>query len=753
MRIEDILARFEGVKRNGSGWMARCSAHDDRHPSLSITEEQDGTKLLNCHAGCKTDDVIAAARLTWADLFPDEQSSWTPPPRRRERSDPTADEQRLLERQALYVRALEQNPLVRQRLHERRGWTDEAMGRLGIGYDPDAEEKRVVTFPVERDGVLRGHVHYTPAPRDGVRKAKADAGVPRELFPAPETITTSGWLFLHEGEPDVVLMNSLGATAVGVPGVKGWKTSDPKRFAGRDIAILVDTDAEGRALGERLRADLLPHVRRLAVLDLAEIAEAIAAIEGAKDVTEAALALPEADRAGFGKYLHDLAEMTAEAQAEDVATKATEATKGGASVASVASVATLEPPGPAAFSGLGGRYVRAIEPHTEAAPVALLGSVLAGFGNAVGRRPHVMVGRQRHGANLFVTLVGDSSHSRKGSSWSDARWLLGEADADWLGRVRPGLVSGEGLIHAVRDPVKKLVTDEHGDETEKEVDPGELDRRLFCVEPEYGRVLTAGARQGSTLIHTLRAAWDGDRLGNLTRKDAESATDAHISVLGHITSAELLRDLSETDRANGFANRVIWLFVARSKELAFPGSMSAAESQALVDELATALDRARRIDEVEWSPDAQALWREHYHHLTRDRPGLTGAIVSRAEAQVLRLALIYALLDCSTWIAAEHLESALALWDYAERSVGAIFGGLLGDPTADAILTKLRRSPEGITRTEIRDLFGRHVKAIAIEQALGALEAEGLASKETQETGGRPAERWRGLEPDGSSEP
>jgi hypothetical protein len=74
-RFADVLSHFEGVRRSGAGWMARCSAHEDRQASLSIREAADGTILLKCHAGCRTADVLPAAGLDWADLFPDEPAT------------------------------------------------------------------------------------------------------------------------------------------------------------------------------------------------------------------------------------------------------------------------------------------------------------------------------------------------------------------------------------------------------------------------------------------------------------------------------------------------------------------------------------------------------------------------------------------------------------------------------------------------------------------------------------------------------
>jgi hypothetical protein len=108
----------------------------------------------------------------------------------------------------------------------------------------------------------------------------------------------------------------------------------------------------------------------------------------------------------------------------------------------------------------------------------------------------------------------------------------------------------------------------------------------------------------------------------------------------------------------------------------------------------------------------------------------------------MRLALIYALLERSEVIQEPHLRAALALWEYAEASARYIFGDRLGDPTADDILEALRREPDGLTRTNIRDLFKRNRSADRISGALALLLRSGLARFETEKTEGRPEERW-----------
>lgn len=74
MSIEDLLARLDGVKRTGQGrYVAKCPAHSDKHPSLSIRELDDRRLLLHDFGGCSVDEVLSAVGLTMADLFPERQ--------------------------------------------------------------------------------------------------------------------------------------------------------------------------------------------------------------------------------------------------------------------------------------------------------------------------------------------------------------------------------------------------------------------------------------------------------------------------------------------------------------------------------------------------------------------------------------------------------------------------------------------------------------------------------------------------------
>ena len=406
------------------------------------------------------------------------------------------------------------------------------------------------------------------------------------------------------------------------------------------------------------------------------------------------------------------------------------------------------PLAPEAFHGLAGEIVAALEPHTEADPAAILIQTLTCLSNVIGRGPHFTIEADRHALNLFVVLVGETSKGRKGVSFGRAKRLFEKADrhcAEW--RFASGLSSGEGLIYAVRDPILRHdPIRDRGRVTgyqDIEADPGETDKRLIVYESEFALVLRVMAREGNSLSAIVRQAWETGDLRTLTKNSPLKATRAHISIIGHITRTELLRYLDSTEAANGFGNRFLWLCVSRSKCLPDDEQrqVDRREIERLEGRLSDAVEFTRNVAEMEKDNEAKADWRDVYPALSEGKPGMLGAVTSRAEAQTMRLACLYALLDKSAVIRREHLRAALAVWTYCEQSAAYIFGRSLGDPLADSIMQSLRQSPVGLTRTDISSLFGRHKSAEQISRALGSLRELGLVRSEFEQTEGRSVER------------
>ena len=232
--------------------------------------------------------------------------------------------------------------------------------------------------------------------------------------------------------------------------------------------------------------------------------------------------------------------------------------------------------------------------------------------------------------------------------------------------------------------------------------------------------------RGARLRRPRRRGRRADR-----RKHTEADPAAILSVIGHITGAELRRHAGAVEIANGFLNRFLVIACQRVRLLPEGGERDPVAGSGLERRLATAIAAASGAGRVRLGPRARELWHEAYERLATPVPGISGALDARAEAHAIRLALIYALVDGTGEIAATHLESALALREYSSRSVGWAFDESAGDPLAAEIWTAIRHAAsDGLTRTQIRDLCHRNQSGARIDGALAALRSAGRITRD-----------------------
>lgn len=351
----------------------------------------------------------------------------------------------------------------------------------------------------------------------------------------------------------------------------------------------------------------------------------------------------------------------------------------------------------AAIYGPVGEIVRRILPHTEADPAALYAQLLAGLGNIIGSSPYFVADGSRHHANLFAIICGRTAKARKGTSWAQVKNVLEAVDAIWYSmRVKSGIVSGEGIT---------------------QVFEGDTDKRLLLQEGEFAQVLQVMKREGNTVSVLLRQAWDGQKIAVMRRKDAIEVEGAHISMIGHVTLPELRRLLASVEMSNGLANRCLWIHAERSKLL--PEGGDAPDISELVAQLSAAVNSAATRGEVRRDDEARELWSEIYGKLSEPPPGRMGEILSRAEAQVMRIALLLALLDDAPAIGSEHLNAALAFWHYCEASTAFIFAETFTDPKAAKIWAALGTA--SLTMTQVHELFAKNASKAEIDAALAEL--------------------------------
>src|SRR5690606_37128729 len=127
------------------------------------------------------------------------------------------------------------------------------------------------------------------------------------------------------------------------------------------------------------------------------------------------------------------------------------------------------------------------------------------------------------------------------------------------------------------------------------VDPGVDDKRLLVLEEEFASTLRVMGRDGNSLSGVIRQAWDHGDLNTMTKNNPAKATGAHISIVGHTTQDELLRYLNDTEAANGFANRFMWVAVQRSKQLPDGGNLHADVVLDLAAKLRDVFEHSPRI--------------------------------------------------------------------------------------------------------------------------------------------------------------
>jgi hypothetical protein len=231
--VANVLARLKKVKKAGKGWVARCPAHDDSKPSLSISEGTDGRVLLNCHAGgCSAEAIVGALRLEMSDLFPDDGSTRKPLP------PPPPPRQKPVQNKAAAEDPERHWPIVAQ-----YDYTDSSGGMQFqvIRKEPALQlenGKRQKTFFQRR-----------PDGAGGWKFGLGDMAV-RPLYRLPELIedlAIERVVLLVEGEKDVETARGLGlAATTHMGGSKAWRPEYAEALRDGHVVIIPDNDGPGR---------------------------------------------------------------------------------------------------------------------------------------------------------------------------------------------------------------------------------------------------------------------------------------------------------------------------------------------------------------------------------------------------------------------------------------------------------------------------------------------------------------------------
>jgi hypothetical protein len=231
--IDGVLARLEGVRKSGGGFMARCPAHEDRTASLSVSAGNDGRVLLKCHAGCANPHIVAKIGLKLADLFPPRADGASFRPNSKPARKP--------------------------------------LGRVVAIYDyRDADGVLVCQKIRHQDHEFR----QRRPDGNGGWISNLD-GVTKPLYRLPELLNAredqpDAWIFICEGEKDADRCASEGLIATTNIGGAGNKWSDAysDTLQGAPVVILVDNDDAGRKDAEAKAKSLLGKAADIRIIEL-----------------------------------------------------------------------------------------------------------------------------------------------------------------------------------------------------------------------------------------------------------------------------------------------------------------------------------------------------------------------------------------------------------------------------------------------------------------------------------------------------
>ena len=339
------------------------------------------------------------------------------------------------------------------------------------------------------------------------------------------------------------------------------------------------------------------------------------------------------------------------------------------------------------------------------AEAVLAGLLTWGGAHLSGRGTHYISG-MAHNPVVWSALVGRSAAARKTTGLVLVEGVYfgfpGEPApiggdprlwAEWLPRNVSGFNSGEVLIDSFLPPepvkAKGKKAGEEGDEDGEEPDPGYFNPRAVAAESELDRLWTAAGRDGSTLNVVLCNAWDGGTMAVRSRGAGVVEVPAGEYVLGLLGAATETRAASAVARNDGqmaysgLANRTLWwLLPDETPDIALPSASAAsgipwAEVHEYREQLG--LRDVRSTGIPVWGPEvgltagAETLLRSVYPWLKRGSKSAPGELgrecLGRAEAQVRRLALNFALTRGGRQVSELDLQNALAVWEYCRAGV------------------------------------------------------------------------------------
>ncbi len=709
--VDFLLSKLPDAKRQGKEWVARCPAHDDKRPSLSISEGEDGRALVHCHAGCKPEEILAALGMKLADLMPETPARPIHAPKRKTTAKAPTPATFRAARDA--VAALDRRHGPRAAM-----WTYRDAGSEPVGV--------VIRWDTPTGKTIR------PVSKISTGWVIGAMPDPRPLYRLPELLTRSGeQVVVCEGEKATDAAAGLGLLATtSIGGAKAAGKSDWTPLAGREVVILPDHDEAGK----RYAADVTSVLAKLTPPATVRIV----------DLADAWPDLPE------GGDIADLVERGEDHESIKA--------KLGSLVDSAEPEAQPRP-------------APAVEPF-KPFPTDALPRVIAKFVNeasvAIGCDP-AYVAMPMMAA--LASAVGNSRRIRLKNSWTEppVLWCVAIGDSGTLkspafdAALRPIRIRQERAMKEHKQALAKYRDEKErydealkawrkSDPEERSDKPEEPEppvcERLLCsdttVEALADRL--SDARRGLLVARDELSGWleshnqykngkGGDvphwlemhRAGLLVmdRKTGDKTTiyvpRASVCITGGIQPETLRRCLTPDYFDNGLAARLLLAMPPRREKRWTEADVDGDTVNAvdkLFDELlklqpSTDSDGEPEPVDVKLTERAKALWVDFYNQHAKEQTELGGALSaawSKLEGYAVRLALI---VHCVRQASGEPVDPLYC--DEVSMAAGIALADWFGHE-AKRVYGVLRESEEDRDRRRLVELIDRKGGAVTVRE-------------------------------------
>ncbi|MFN6190423.1 MAG: DUF3987 domain-containing protein [Planctomycetia bacterium] len=638
--IEKILSRLPDHRATADGFKARCPAHEDLNPSLSIREAQDGVVLVKCFAGCPPEKVVSDLGLRMADLFPSrDEPPW--PSRQYQSSRPEP---------------------------RHFATAEDAINGYGRGT-PDRQWTYVDASGTEIGRTLRWNMakgkDIRPVARfpDGWRHAAMKE--PRPLFNLPALLANQeSPIYVVEGEKCVDALTALGLLATtSAGGSQAAQLTDWALLAGRLVVILPDNDAAGRKYAETV-ADILDGLGATVVV---VFLDGLAAGGDVADLLERCT--DDAARNALREQIEAHASRTQAMPAE-----------GGSTHFSGLEyqpfpVDTL-PDAVAAFVSESAAAVRCDEAFVALPVLTLLGA-------AVGNTRRLRLKRTYEAPTILWTGI------------------IGESGTGKTPAIRTALASAYAHEQALRqqDPPRRLVVGDATTEALAHLMASNA-RGIFCVRDElagwFGSIDRYTDRRGGCSADRsfLLSAYDGvpDSVDRRTG-DRRSLHIPRISlwVTGGIQPGILARAMGTVEREAGLLSRLL-LACPPSRPQVYSDDDVSETTQERFDDVLKNLFAIEGEEVVTLSADAKHLWRAFHDRTAAETNRLAGDLAaawSKFRGTALRIALILHLAESSTDVVPlPTMERAIVLTEWFKQETRRVYSILAEAPQRQADRTE-----------------------------------------------------------------